>query len=67
MACSSYPHLLLRIPDKLSSSFEEILKNDEEGTKTISFKVIPERTDCPDYYTLEINEDEYPALVRTIL
>lgn len=56
-----HPHLIFRVTEKLSTRFNEIIKSDDEGKKKLTLKVVHDRE---DFYTLEINDEEYPAMVR---
>lgn len=59
-----YPHILLRVPLVLADSFEQVLKNDESGAKSINFRVSSESKEIPSFYVVDIDEDDYPAVVR---
>jgi len=61
MSLPQFPHLILRVPEIINKRLQDLLHDNKE---TSSIKVLPERGDHAGYYTFEIGEDEYPAMVR---
>ncbi len=76
MSGGQYPHLALRVTEKLANRLNKVLKGESKSGSndnsssggTISnelvIKVEPEASKDSDYYSFEIEDDEYPALVR---